>query len=237
MLRVAICDDDAVQLELTKAEAARCTDPDNTEIDLFTDGAELLAAVEKGAYTPDITVLDINMPAPNGIEVAKRINEFCPRCRIIFLTSYLGYATDVYEARHSYFVLKSQIGERLKKAFGSVFADMDKDTVLSFRADGEQWKLWVEGVLYLERNLRKVNIVCRRRSFTTATKLEEILKNVPGGRLIHCHQSYWVNPDYIRSMTADSFILADETVIPISRGNREMAKNAFFAYLHNNRNE
>ena len=233
MIRVAICDDDAVQLEITKAVVARCTDPDNTEIDLFTDGTELLAAVEKASYTPDITVLDISMPVPNGIEVAKRINEFCPRCRIIFLTSYLGYATDVYEARHSYFVLKSQIGERLKKAFGSVFADMDKDTIISFRADGEQWKLWVEEVLYLERNLRKANIVSRRRSFITTTKLEEILKTVPGGRLIHCHQSYWVNPDYIRSMTADSFILADETVIPISRGNREAAKNAFFFYIHN----
>ena len=233
MFHIAVCDDDAVQLEITKAEVARCMTPDSTEIDLFLGGAALLAAVEKGAYVPDITVLDINMPAPNGIEVAKRINDLCPRCRIIFLTSFLGYATDVYETRHSYFVLKSEIGEKLKKAFGAVFADMDKDTVVSFRADGEQWKLGIEGIMYLERNLRKVNIACRRRSFTTSTKLEELFRTIPDGKLIHCHQSYWVNPDYIRSMTADSFIMADETVIPISRGNRESAKNAFFAYLHN----
>lgn len=233
MLRIALCDDDAIQLEITKAEILRCTPPEHTEVDLFMGGAELITALENGTYIPDVTVLDINMPAPNGIDVAKKINEFCPRCRIIFLTSFLGYATDVYEARHSYFVLKSEIGEKLKKAFGSVFEDMDKDTVISFRADGEQWKLGIEGVLYLERNLRKVTIVCRRRAFTTSTKLEELLKNVPEGRLIRCHQSYWVNPDYIRSMTADSFVMADETVVPISRGNRESAKNAFFCYLHN----
>lgn len=232
MFHIAICDDDAVQLEITKAEVMRCMSPDSTEIDLFQGGAALLAAVEKGGHVPDITVLDINMPEHDGIEVAKRINDLCPRCRIIFLTSFLGYATDVYEARHSYFVLKSESGEKLKKAFGAVFADMDKDTVISFRADGEQWKLGIEGVMYLERNLRKVNIVCRRRSFTTSTKLEELFRTIPDGKLIHCHQSYWVNPDYIRSMTAESFVMADETVIPISRVNREAAKNAFFTYLH-----
>ena len=234
MLYVAVCDDDAVQIEITKAEVLRCTDPEHTAVDLFVGGAGLVKAVENGTYAPDITVLDINMPEPNGIEVAKKINEFCPRCRIIFLTSFLGYATDVYEARHSYFVLKSEIGEKLKKAFGSVYEDLDKDMVISFRADGEQWKLGIDGVLYLERNLRKVNIVCRRRSFTTATKLEDILRNVQEGRLIHCHQSYWVNPDYIRSMTADSFLMADERVIPISRVNRDAAKDAFFRFLHNN---
>jgi len=232
MFHIAICDDDAVEMEITKAEVLRSMSPDRTQIDLFLGGAALLAAVENGTYVPDITILDINMPELNGIEVAKKINDLCPRCRIIFLTSYLGYATDVYEARHSYFVLKSEIGEKLKKAFGAVFADIDKNTIVSFRADGEQWKLGIEGILYLERNLRKVNIVCRRRSFTTSTKLEELFQYIPDGKLIHCHQSYWVNPDYIRSMTADSFIMADETVIPISRGNRESARNAFFTYLH-----
>lgn len=233
MLHIAICDDDAVQLEKTKLETARCVDTTSTEIDLFSSGSALLEAIEKAAYMPDIAVLDIHMPGPNGIEIAKSINESCPRCRIIFLTSYLGYATEVYEARHSYFVLKSQIDQRLKDAFGRIFEDMDRDLLVSFRADGEQWKLWIEGVIYLERILRKVKIVCRRRSFTTTTRLEEIMKEIPEGKFIHCHQSYWVNPAYIRSMTADSFILADETVIPISRSCRTAAKDAFFFYLHN----
>ncbi len=233
MLHIAICDDDIEQLKITKAEVARCLDPNYTESDLFMGGTELLAAVEKANYEPDIAILDIQMPAPDGIEVAKKLNECCPSCRIIFLTSYLGYATEVYEARHSYFVLKSQLSERLKGAFGRVLEDMDRDLLISFRADGEQWKLRAEGVIYLERNLRKVKIVCRRRSFITTTKLEEILKEIPEGKFIHCHQSYWVNPAYIRSMTADSFILADETVIPISRGSRDVARDAFFFYLHN----
>ena len=92
MFHIAVCDDDAVQLEITKAEVARCMTPDSTEIDLFLGGAALLAAVEKGAYVPDITVLDINMPAPDGIEVAKRINDLCPRCRIIFLTIFFFFS-------------------------------------------------------------------------------------------------------------------------------------------------
>lgn len=235
MLRVAICDDDYEQLYRTRDETARCLDPLNTEIDVFSAGGELLAMVEKAEYEPNIAILDIHMPQPDGIVVAKRLNEFCPHCRIIFITTYLGYATEVYETRHSYFVLKSQLSERLREAIGKVLADLDKETLISFRADGEQWKLGVEGVYYLERTLRKIKIVCRRRSFITTSKLEEILQEVPEGRFIHCHQSYWVNPAYIRTMTADSFVMADETVIPISRGSRSEAREAFFFYIHNHR--
>lgn len=233
MFRVAICDDDVEQLNRTKEKAADYLDPHNTEIDIFTDGAELISAVEKAEYEPDIAILDIQMPEIDGISAAKKLNEICPGCRIIFLTSYLGYATEVYEANHSYFVLKSQLDERLKYAFEKIFLDIDRDVFITFKSDGEQWKLRTEGVIYLERTLRKVKIVCRLRSFITTTRLEEILEAVPDGRFVHCHQSYWVNPAYIRSMTADSFILADETVIPISRVNRTAARDAFFCYVHN----
>lgn len=49
-----------------------------------TNGEE---AVHKAAeHRPDIALLDIGMPILNGFEAAKRIQQICPGCRIIFLT-------------------------------------------------------------------------------------------------------------------------------------------------------
>lgn len=45
------------------------------------------AAVEKAAeFQPDIIVLDITLPALNGIEAAKLIRQLCPKSAIVFLT-------------------------------------------------------------------------------------------------------------------------------------------------------
>ena len=35
------------------------------------------------------------------------MKQYAPFCQIIFLSSYLSYATEVYETEHIYFILKS----------------------------------------------------------------------------------------------------------------------------------
>ena len=39
-------------------------------------------------FTPDVILCDVRMPKMNGIELAKRIRELRPRCKIIFLSGY-----------------------------------------------------------------------------------------------------------------------------------------------------
>jgi DNA-binding NarL/FixJ family response regulator len=49
-----------------------------------TDGIIALLMVEK--VNPTVVVLDINMPRLNGIEAAKRIRNFCPDTKIVFVS-------------------------------------------------------------------------------------------------------------------------------------------------------
>ena len=41
------------------------------------------------------------------------MKHYAPFCQIIFLSSYLSYATEVYETEHIYFILKSQLHQRI----------------------------------------------------------------------------------------------------------------------------
>lgn len=232
MLRIAICDDDREQIEITRRTVQDALGKRMAEIDLFSDGMDLITSLEKSDYRPDVVFLDIQMPKCSGIEVAKRINVLAPACRIVFLTSFLGYATDVYETRHSYFVLKSELHRRIVPALMKVLEDFEKDVRVSFRSEGEFLSVDANEILYLERNLRKTNVVCLQRTYTTGTKAEELLQGVPAEQFVHCHQSYWVNLRHVKAMGAEKFSMANGEEIPISRSCRQETRTAFFASLH-----
>lgn len=232
MIHIAICDDDSTQLKKTEKLIMQAIAQYSPEIDRFSDGTELLKAMQNSDYVPDLAVLDIYMPKCSGIEVAKRLNELAPECRIIFLTSYLGYATDVYETRHSYFILKAELTDRIEAALAKALAETTENLRLCFR-EGRTVKIVpASEVLYLERNLKKTTIALSSGvEHTTPAKAEELLKGVNKGMFVHCHQSYWVNLEKVTSMTADSFILSNGMEIPISRSQKKEVKKAFFAQL------
>lgn len=222
MIHIAICDDDSAQLKKTEKLIMEAIAQYSPEIDRFSDGTELLKAMQNSDYVPDLAVLDIYMPKCSGIEVAKRLNELAPECRIIFLTSYLGYATDVYETRHSYFILKAELTDRIEAALAKALAETTENLRLCFR-EGRTVKIVpASEVLYLERNLKKTTIALSSGvEHTTPAKAEELLKGVNKGMFVHCHQSYWVNLEKVTSMTADSFILSNGMEIPISRSQKK----------------
>ena len=232
MVHIAICDDDHTQIKKTEKLILKKTERFAPETDLFSDGAELIRAVESAGYTPDLAVLDIHMPGNSGIDVAKMLNRLVPECRIIFLTSFLGYATEVYEARHSYFILKSELDTRIDAALTKVLADKIQEPRIRFREGGMVQTVTAPELLYLERILKKTAIVlCSGKKHYTAAKAEDLLKDVPPGSFVRCHQSFWVNVDKIAGMKTESFVLINGEEIPISRSRKKEAKDAFFARL------
>ncbi len=232
MVHIAICDDDYKQSQKTEKLILKKAERFSPETELFSDGTELIKAVKNGGYTPDLAVLDIHMPGNSGIEVAKMLNLLIPECSIIFLTSFLGYATEVYETRHNYFILKSELEERIDAALTKVLADRTQELRIRFREGRTVQTVTASEVLYLERILKKTAIVlCSGKKHFTAAKAEELLNDVPPGRFVRCHQSFWVNVEKITGMKTESFSLVNGEEIPISRSRKKEAKEAFFAQL------
>ena len=82
------------------------------DISDFRDPTLLLEHLRKTDCQPHIALLDICMPEQEHPFGAKHeaLRAFC---QIIFLSSYLSYATEVYETEHIYFILKSQLHQRI----------------------------------------------------------------------------------------------------------------------------
>lgn len=232
MTKIAICDDDPLCLAWIQNLIflrGECTLP---ELRTFSESNALISAITEDGYLPDIAVLDIVMPGDSGIELAKQLNLACPSCSIIFLSAHLSLATEVYETRHSYFVLKSQAEEKIGSALKKALEEQVHREHICIRCNGREQLLPVSEVLFMERRLKKTLIVQRSGcEYLVSAKPDELLQQLKGSSFVRCHQSFWINLDHIRSMGPESFLLTTGQEIPISRSRRAEAKAAFHSTL------
>jgi DNA-binding NarL/FixJ family response regulator len=85
-----------------------------------SDGLEAVRKAEE--LKPDLMVLDIGLPALNGIEVARRIRKLCPECKILFMSQ--GSSADVAQEAFNLgalgYVVKAHAGSELSAAVEAV---------------------------------------------------------------------------------------------------------------------
>ena len=133
MLPIAICDDEPMHRQRTAAVLQEKIAGYAPAFRLFASSAELLNAVETEGYAPRIAVLDIQMQEMDGISLARELNQKLPQCAVIFLTAFLSLATEVYEAKHVYFIVKSQLEARIERAVELALKQAEEDLLLLYR--------------------------------------------------------------------------------------------------------
>ena len=236
MLSVAICDDEQLQREYAEKLVLKELRVYNAETELFSSGEDMLRAMSLGDWTPDIAVLDIELPGLGGIELAQQINRLAPRCQIIFLTGYLQFAPEVYSVEHIYFVVKSQAKERLGAALAKAVKRLGAyglaapELVLKIR--GKLFVVPVSKILYIELSGRKTSVVTDDGVYFVTQHPRSLLSGENCGCFFSCHQSFWVNLQRVAAVEREEFTMDNGEAVPISRANRQAAREAFFAMLH-----
>ncbi|WP_322020010.1 LytR/AlgR family response regulator transcription factor [Clostridium butyricum] len=105
MYNIAICEDNAVQLEQIRNLFTQFSINENVKFNIYTffTGEDLLAH-DYNHY--DIVVLDIKMGQLNGIDVAKIIRKTNEHLKIIFITALDKYWPDGYNVNAFRYILK-----------------------------------------------------------------------------------------------------------------------------------
>ncbi len=229
MLNIAICDDDALHGRHTAGQIGSYAGFGSANISLFTGAENLIYAISEDNYAVDIAVLDIQMQAMDGIELAKRINELAPECQIIFLSGHIEYATRVYDAEHVFFVLKSQSETYLEAALEKAARRREsaKANYIVITSGANALRMPWDRVQYLERVLRRTKVVTADGEYWTSAAPKELVAGLDEACYCRCHNSYCVNTACLAAMLPGEFILKSGAHIPISRSLARRAKEIF----------
>lgn len=126
MIRILICDDQDVVREGLRTILT--TVPGIEVVALAEDGARAVELFEQ--HQPDLVLMDLNMPAVNGIQATRQIHDKYPAAKILALTTYDAdeWVFDAIRAGAAGYLLKDTPRAGLLKAIegtlnGQTFVD------------------------------------------------------------------------------------------------------------------
>jgi len=114
--RVVLADDHLILLDAIK----NLLEPKYEVVGTFTDGESLVAAVQ--SLEPDVAVIDVAMPAMNGIIACAHLKKLLPKIKVLLLTMNQDRETAAEAFRNgaSGFVLKTSAASELVTAIREV---------------------------------------------------------------------------------------------------------------------
>ncbi|MGN0514864.1 MAG: LytR/AlgR family response regulator transcription factor [Lachnospiraceae bacterium] len=235
MIKIAVVDDEKEFAEMFKNNIERHLQ--NMEIDVsietFDDPLKL---IEKNTEY-NLYFLDVDMLIINGLMLAGILRDkFGEKPDIIFVTAYEQAVFDTFKYAASGFIRKDYLEKELCETLDRVVKKwLGNEYVLDIKTkDGIVWKKESD-IMYIETNRHYLMIHCIDGQYVTRAKMEELIGKIKSTDFIQPHKGYLVNCRYGRRLEADSIVLTNDSVIPVSRRNRKAVSELFFRYINGNR--
>ena len=232
-MRIAICDDEILQLELLKHYVEKWADEEgiNPSIELFKSAESFhFEWLEDSSY--DIILLDIQMAELSDIELAKLIREKDKHIQIIFVTAIPDYIGEGYDVDAINYLIKPISEEKLRECLNKAInkKEIQPKSIL-IEIDGGVHRIYEDSIMYLEIKGHELFIYQKEKTIVTRRPLNEMEELLSEDEFIRPHRSYMVALKYIKRINKKDIILKNGTTIPISRGNYKEVQRRFFDYF------
>ena len=229
MIKVVICDNNPIIADYLHKEVSNLLS-EPFQIAVCHSAEELRQECDHSS--PQIALMDIHLDETpeNGITLAKELFPHGCGTSVIFITGYLEYVSDVYETDHIYFIRKPVETRYLKQALEKAMNNVPAETtVFPIHINGSVQLVDLRDVLCVESFYRKLRFRMWNEVLECYGSFSKLPKPVQD-HMIQCHKSFLVNPDYIRTMDHQKFILKDGSSVPISRAKNKDSRQAFLDY-------
>lgn len=233
MLNIAICDDNpsdrnavafALRQYMSKKSVAYQIDP-------FPSAQDLIAEIKGGSHY-DIVFLDIYMDGLLGIDAAMILRQMDYNGKIVFHTASKEFAVAGYEVEASGYLLKPLNTDKLFKLMDRILCEKDID---SYRVQRRCHILNIpyNDILYVESSNSKCILhTVSSKEYNVYKKLDDIQAELDDSRFLRTHQSFLVNMNHIRRVSANYFMLFSGEGIPIRQRESRKIHKEYDEYIY-----
>ncbi|MDD2970757.1 MAG: LytTR family DNA-binding domain-containing protein [Lachnospiraceae bacterium] len=229
-IAIGICDDDQCLLEDIKAYLLEYGErvSEAYEIHTFQNAEELFRFFTR-RHQLDLLFMDIELEDESGIKVAEKVNKVVPDCQITYLSNYLHYATEVYDTKHCYYIVKNEYQEKIPKVIERV-REYQRKTFLAVKTGTASQMIAIRDIIYLEREKKTTHIHWMKGITDTRENLEELLARISAPFFVRCHNSYAVSLLHVKVYKRQEILLDEDATVPISRGYIVEVKDHFMQW-------
>ena len=230
MLTIIICDDE-VKFRQQLREKLSVIAAEEMSIHECGSAAELRELLEGNQISPDAIFMDIQLGDENGIETAAQIQRNYPWVALVFITGYLEFATDIFLAKPTYFLVKPFDDVKLADALRCVgeFRRNCMSRPIRLKSKSGVVQINRSEIYYVESNRRRLNIVMPSETYSVYMKMSDLAEQLADD-FLDCHKSYTVNMNYIEYFNSEKIIMKNGHEIPISRSKYKKAKEKFLNF-------
>lgn len=219
LVNIAICDDEAVQVELLDKYVKTWADKNSRKINIekfYTGDSFLFHWCERKDF--HILLLDIEMPGINGVELSKKIRRVDSDLNIIFITAITDYIGEGYDVSAINYLIKPIKEEKLYECLDrSIEKISDEERSILIDIDGKIVKIDEKDILYIESFSHNIEINTTSGKYITRKNIGEIEKELDKDLFIRTHRSYLVSLLHIKKISKDEIELDNGECIPLSR--------------------
>lgn len=235
MLKIAVVEDSKEYANLLKKKILETDFKDDTEVDLYFDPVEFSSVLERGEKYR-LCFSDIEMPGMDGVKLAEEIRKKNSRMMLVFISSYLKYATEGYQVKAFDYLLKGSVEAKWDALIERVIRQLEDDREKIYRvtAGDKIVTIPLDDIVYAYKEGNYCHFVLmgwqgdivERKSMW---KLEEELK--PYKYFIYAKRGYIINIRKIREYKVREVIMENGDTIPIGRMHIDRIKDKVTEYM------
>ena len=176
----------------------------------FDNGLDVLNYIQEN--TLDAIFLDINIPKLDGMLLAKTIDKFEKRPKIIFITAYDDYAVEAFNLEIFDYILKPYSDERIISMLNRLENKCNKNNYndkTEYKKVSNKISLWknnkihivdVNDIYYCEARERYTHIFTKDEEYEIREGISEVEKTIDHDNFFRSHRSYLVNLEKIEEV-------------------------------------